>query len=301
MLYLVISVLCSLAVSVLLKLARTNHIDIRQAIGVNYLAAVGVTAYFFPPNVAAWSVYLPKAWLIGLLGILLPSVFVLMGRAVAQAGMVKSDAAQRLSLFLPIVAALTLFGEQLTEGRAVGLALAFTALVCLLWKSDDALVRGKGKKQKAAGTPWQQAGLLLGVWAGYGVIDILFKQLAKSGGSFGSQLLLVFALSGVLMFGYLFYQGGKWRVANVLAGVLLGLLNFANIFFYIKAHQAFSANPTVVFAGMNMGVITGGTLIGAWLFKEKISAVNWAGVAVALCALVCLFYWPLLKAWAGMA
>ena len=58
-----------------------------------------------------------------------------MGKSVDAAGIVKSDAAQRLSLFLPIVASFTLFHEQLTEGRLIGLVLAFTALFFLLWKA----------------------------------------------------------------------------------------------------------------------------------------------------------------------
>ncbi|MDO4998366.1 MAG: DMT family transporter [Neisseria sp.] len=281
--YLIISICCSVSVAILLKLARQNKVEIEQMVGVNYLIAIALTVYFLQPNISDWQAFVPTWWLFAALGILLPSVFVIMGRSVAAAGIVKSDAAQRLSLFLPIIASFVIFGEQLSQGRLIGLVLAFIALICLLFKTSDKASSGA-----------QTALLLLGVWAGYGVIDILFKQLAKSGTAFAGNLLIAFILAGVLMFGYLFYRQTKWTASGIAGGVLLGALNFGNILSYIKAHQAMADNPTLVFAGMNIGVITLGTLAGAVLFKEKISAINAAGVAIAIAAIACLFYWQTL-------
>lgn len=295
MLYLLVSIVCSVSVSVLLKLARGRGIDLEQAVAVNYLAAIALCLYFLKPDLGGWQQLLPTWWLFAALGVLLPSVFVIMGRAVETAGIVKSDAAQRLSLFLPVVAAFTLFGEPLAHNRLIGLALAFCALFCLLWKQDG----GKGKAK--SGSAGQTALLLLGVWGGYGVIDILFKQLAKSGQAFSANLLVAFMLAALLMFGYLFAKGVRWRWAGISGGVLLGALNFANILSYIRAHQAMAENPTLVFAGMNMGVIVLGTLVGALVFKEKVSAVNAAGIALALCAIGCLFYWNTLAGLLGLA
>ena len=36
---------------------------------------------------------------------------------------------------------------------------------------------------------------------------------------------------------------------------------------------------------MNMGVIVGGTLLGAWAFREPLGRLNWLGVALALGAI----------------
>ena len=84
---------------------------------MNYIVAVTLTMLVLKPDLSNPQVFLPTWWLFAALGILLPSVFVIMGKSVDAAGIVKSDAAQRLSLFLPIVASFTLFHEQLTEGR----------------------------------------------------------------------------------------------------------------------------------------------------------------------------------------
>ncbi len=163
MLYLIISIVCSVAVSVLLKVARGRGIVIEQAIAVNYVVAALCCGYFLRPDLGQWQNLLSGWPLFLALGMLLPSVFVIMARSVAVAGIVKSDAAQRLSLFLPIAAAFLLFGETLSVNKAVGIALAFMALLALLYKDGG----GKGGNNSAGA-----AALLLGVWAGYGVIDI---------------------------------------------------------------------------------------------------------------------------------
>ncbi|CWO09184.1 DMT family transporter [Neisseria meningitidis] len=272
-------------------MARKKKIDIAQAVAVNYVVAVILTLLVLKPDIGNIGAFLPTWPLFAALGVLLPSVFVIMGKSVEAAGIVKSDAAQRLSLFLPIVAALTLFGEKLSEGKLIGLCLAFAALFCLLWKHSG------GKK---SGSAWRQAALLLGVWAGYGIIDILFKQLAKSGTAFAGNLLVAFVLAGVLMFACLFAKSVRWRVESVVGGIFLGGLNFMNIVTYITAHQMMKDNPTLVFAGMNIGVIVLGTLSGALFFKEKINTINTAGIVLALCSIACLFYWGEVKVLFGI-
>ena len=50
MIYLLASILCSVSVSVLLKLARKNKIDVAQAVAVNYIVAVALTAWVLKPR-----------------------------------------------------------------------------------------------------------------------------------------------------------------------------------------------------------------------------------------------------------
>jgi drug/metabolite transporter (DMT)-like permease len=78
----------------------------------------------------------------------------------------------------------------------------------------------------------------------------------------------------------------KINSKNILFGGLIGIFNFGNILFYLKAHQAFAKNPSTVFAGMNMGVIIIGSLVGLFIFKEKLTKMNFAGLFLALVAVV---------------
>ena len=282
---LAIAVLFSVIVSVFLKVARKQNINIAQAIAFNYIMAIGLSYYFLQPNFAGQSLGdvvtgSEYSYIFLALGLLLPTVFIVMSRAVESAGIVRSDAAQRLSLFLPILASFTIFNEVLTQNRAISLILAFTALLCLLWKNE----RQEGETHNRG---WLN---LLLVWLGYGVIDILFKQMAKTGSAFPLTLFVAFCLAACVMFIYLLFKKTRWHGKSMLGGLLLGTLNFMNILFYIKAHQSYSENPTLVFAGMNIGVICLGTLTGAWLFKEKINKANAIGVVLGIVSIFCLFY-----------
>lgn len=276
---LIISVACSVAVSVLLKIARQRNIQIDQAIAVNYVVAASLCLLIFRPQPASLLNHSTPWWVLIALGVLLPTVFLAMAGAVRQAGIVLSDAAQRLSLFIPLIAAFVLFGEALSSSKAIGIVIALVALICLL---------ARPKLAGAGGQASRSAALLLAVWLGYGTIDILFKQLAKSGAAFSNSLFVAFILAGVLIFLYLLARRSVWTRRNIVAGLVLGVLNFGNIYFYIRAHQVFPQNPTLVFSAMNIGVISLGTLVGAGLFKEKLLWVNALGIALAITAIVVL-------------
>lgn len=281
MLILLTSIACSVAVSVLLKIARQHQIDVAQAIAVNYVVAASLCFFVLRP--APESLLAPATpwWILVALGFLLPSVFLIMAAAVRHAGIVLSDAAQRLSLFLPLIAAFLLFQEALTQSKALGIGVALIALMCLLMRPRQPASPEQPRSRTAII-------VLLGVWLGYGVIDILFKQLAKSGAAFPSSLFSAFVLAGILIFAWLTIRRTQWMRRNMLAGLALGLLNFGNIYFYIRAHQVFPENPTLVFSAMNIGVISVGTLVGAGIFHEKLSWINALGIVLAIFAIVLL-------------
>ncbi len=276
---LIASIACSVSVSILLKVARQKQVDVGQAIAVNYLVAVLLAIVLLQPHPASLLNPATPWWILIALGVLLPTIFLAMAAAVRHAGIVLSDAAQRLSLFIPLLASFLLFGEQLGGQKLLGIGLALLALLCLLIRPRQA----DGQSQNM-----RSVLMLLAVWIGYGTIDILFKQLSKAGAAFSSSLVVSFSLAGVLILVWLLARRTVWNRNSLLAGLLLGLLNFGNIYFYIRAHQTFPENPTLVFSAMNIGVISLGALVGAGFFKEKLSLVNMAGVALAIVAIIAL-------------
>ena len=107
---------------------------------------------------------------------------------------------------------------------------------------------------------------------------------------FLQHCLFLFSLAACIFFIYLFLKRTQWTTSSVIGGIVLGVLNFFNILFYIKAHQSFAGNPTLVFAGMNIGVICLGTITGALVFKEKISKLNWIGIILVYRLFSALYY-----------
>lgn len=276
MLFLILSIICSVLVGVLLKIARRFEGNSIQIVTFNYAFALMLCYFVFSPNFdlltvdAPWTIYIP-------LGILLPTIFLVLAAAIKQAGIVKTDAAQRLSLFIPILAAWLLFKEDFSAFKIAALCIGFPALICILSKPESV-------KQ----ANWQYPALVL---IGYGVIDILFKQIAiQTNLPYTTSLFVVFALAFGIMIGVclydLFNKKSLFHFKNVILGGLIGLLNFGNILFYLKAHQIFADNPSTVFAGMNLGVIVLGSLVGIIFFKEKLSKINYLGLILALVAIV---------------
>ncbi len=282
MAFLFLSVLFSVAVSVLLKLAPRHRVDTAQMVTWNYLIAAILCAWVLAPPLEA--LRRPEApWpALLLLGTVLPGGFLVLAASVRQAGIARSDIAQRLSLLVSLAAAFLWFGEAATPWKLGGLVLGLAAIVCLLWRAPR-----EGDTRAGWALP-------LAVLAVFASVDILLKIVARAGTPFAASLLAAFALAFVLM---LAMQGVRiargrtrlsWRAAG--AGALLGLLNFGNIVFYVRAHQTLADSPAVVFAGMNIGVVLLGTLVGALAFGEPLRRINRIAVPMAVVA-IALIAW----------
>ena len=277
MIYVVLSVICSVLVSVLLKLARRFSVDIGQAIAWNYAVASVLTSLVLRPSLTMLRG--PRApWLaLAGLGVLLPTIFLALGASVRHAGIVRSDAAQRLSLLISLLAAFVMFGEKLDRLKGAGIGLGLLALLCMVWRSER-VVASDGAAM------WAYPLIVLG---GFAAIDILFKRVAQAGLPLGASLQAMFALSLVVALVLLLWRRGRtiftWRSA--LAGVALGLANFGNILFYLRAHRALPQHPALIFASTNIGVVALGALIGVLVFRERLSRLNFGGVLMALAAI----------------
>lgn len=278
MLYLLISIICSVSVGLLLKIAKRYSIDIVQVITVNYAFAIALCYFSFSPNISVidknspWETYIPLA-------ILLPSVFLILASSIKNMGIVKTDIAQRLSLFIPILASYFIFQEQFSQLKFIGLAVAFPAMFLIL---------SRNKSIDSNQNKWIYPTLVL---LGFGIIDVFFKQIAlQKSFPYTTSLFIVFCIAFVvalLFTGYsVFIQKKKLQFINLIFGSILGILNFGNILCYLKAHKAFADNPSTVFASMNMGVIILGSLAGILLFKEKVTLKNYIGIALALIAVI---------------
>ncbi len=280
MVYILLSICCSVVVSILLKLARRYQIDVYQAITWNYSMAILLTWIFLKPNLH--NLQSAPVYTYSILGILLPALFVVIAAAIRYTGIVRTEIAQRLSLLISIIAAFLMFGEIVTPLKIVGILLGFIAInFVVVRKSRD-------QKEKIPVNAWV---FLLVVFVGMGFIDILFKQMALSKAvSYPSSLFMVYVIAFVLSLLGLFYliliKKTKFSWPHIFFGWILGVANFGNILFYLKAHQALAKSPSTVFAGMNIGVIALGSIIGLFIFKEKLSLLNKAGIVLAIIAII---------------
>ena len=283
MFFIIISICCNITVAVLFKLARRYRINSEQAIVWNYLMAIGLSWIFFKPQVNDVAQAVNPLYL--LLGCLLPVMFVVISRSIRHTGIVRTDVAQRLSLFIPVIAAFLIFEEVFTANRVGGLALGFLAITCSIpWQ-----------KQERVSTSLASWFYPLVVFFGMGLIDTLFKQVAaNSNVAYTTSLFVVFIyaflLSALALSYFFFTKHLRFEWINVVCGLILGAFNFGNILFYMKAHQALAETPSVVFSSMNIGVIILGSLVGLIIFREKLSLLNYVGIGLAIISILVISF-----------
>ncbi len=108
-------------------------------------------------------------------------------------GIVKTDAAQRLSLFIPILAAWLLFNEEFNSTKLVAFLIALPALLLILNKKTD-----------NQNNNWIYPAVVL---VGFGAIDILFKQIALATSlPFTTSLFIVFGVSLIVIIAVVVYE-----------------------------------------------------------------------------------------------
>ncbi|MGJ1203206.1 EamA family transporter [Sphingobacterium lactis] len=283
MVFILLSVLCSVIVSILIKWARQRGVNYLQLLVWNYPIALLLTYVVLKPELVPWTSNLP--WHLYLpLGFLLPFIFICIALSIRYGGIVKTEVAQRLSLFIPLIAAYLWMNEQFLPQKFVGIAVGLVAIVFSIgWQKG-----GSGHERSYWVFP-------LLVFVGMGIIDIIFKQIAQHDGiTYMSSLWIVFVLAlffALLFLLYLlFIRKERFDGKAVGYGAILGLFNFGNIVFYMKAHRALPDSPSLVFTGMNIGVIAVGALAGVLLFREKLSIYNKIGVFLAIVSVLLIAF-----------
>lgn len=272
---------CSVVVSILLKWGKNKGFDPIQMISWNYASASLLCYFWFKPDLSHVSISNTPWWLIIALGVLLPSVFLFLAKSLQYAGIVKTEIAQRLSVILSLLAAYFIFQEQFNQLKILGVVLGLAAVMCILF--TNASGGGEGQKQAV----WY----LALVWFGYALIDVLLKYTTGLGVQFSVALNLMFICAFLLSVGYVAVTTKNIGLTkNVVAGLCLGVLNFANIALYVKAHLLLKDSPAVVFACMNIMVVLLGVFSGLLFFKEKLKLATAIGLVLGITSVACLAY-----------
>ncbi len=288
MIFLIIAALFSVAVSLLLKWSKPKGFAPAALITWNYAAALLFSWFALTPDVHGLLDDVHVPWLAFVaLGVLLPTVFLALASSLQRAGLIKTEVAQRMSVLLSLLAAFFLFSEQFNWLKGGAIAIGILAVLGLVINSSSASAKTLAPLGKASG-------LLLLVWVGYAGVDILLKYISTLGFSSATALFCSFAIALLLLLvKQLFSVRAIQRVLDVkhmLLGLLLGVLNFCNIWFYICAHQQLADNPAIVFASMNILVVLLGVLAGLAIFKEKLKPAAWFFVLLSIVAIVILYY-----------
>lgn len=274
---LIISLISSLSVGFFIKYLKINSIkNLFILVLVNYFTAILLSYNLFNISVDQINLDLNQSIIVVVLGFLMPSIFFFLNKSLKTSGLAKTDIFQRMSLIIPVTLSFKLFNEELTSSKIIVILISFVSIILLLYKKST----NNGKFNVF---------YLLAVFFGYGIVDTLFKIIATNPTiNYTTILFFVFICCAFVSFFYVVISKGKINSKFYFYGLILGLLNFLNIYFYMKAHKKFIDSPTLVFITMNLGVIIGGSLIGKLYFRENLSKTTIYGIFLAISSIILL-------------
>jgi drug/metabolite transporter (DMT)-like permease len=284
MIYLLLSILSSSVIFITFKVSERFKTNLIKLITVNYLVAalLGFCFSHYPisiPNVIT-SRWLPFALLIGFSFILM---FFLIGYSTRLTGIAVTSIAGKMSMVIPILFSILYFSEKTTILKVSGLVLATVAVFLSSYRPVN-----KAKSVMVLILP-------IAIFLGSGITDSIVKYAQTCFVSNSMSLLfsaIVFLTA--LFLGLLFIlinpkSGSKgFTIAELIGGTILGIANFGSLYFFIMALNNSRIDSSVIFGLNNLCIVLFSILIGSIIFKEELSKVNFAGVLLAVLAILTL-------------
>ena len=285
MLYLLLAIVCGATYSVFFKLFACRGVDSLQAIAFNYLTAFALGTAFacvsgdfvVPTGVASWGTAV-------LLGSTFVGAFVLMARSTALTGVTLTTVASRVSLVIPVVCSFLLFPEG-DAPRWWAVVVILVAMIMMFVPSGE-----KRRQQRL-----QRASLLLyplGVWVLFGVNNFGLKWaqsvlIAPQESAAFSAIIFLFAVmfAVVALMVRRDKRGFEWGA--LVGGVTLGVANFFVTWGMLRGLAEVPAS--IFFPTYHTTIVALVAVVGTVAFKERLSKVQWLGVAVAVLGIVMFF------------
>lgn len=283
MIILISAILLSTAILVAFKLFEKYDISLTQAIVTNYLVASFLG--FLMSDVVSVNIFISKPWFFYsiLTGISLIVVFNIFGVSSQKAGIAITAVASKMSIVIPIFIGIIFYSDSIGFFKAGGIAAALLSFYLILQKNKSE----KNVKKWILILP-----LLL--FLGNGINDSLLKHSERNyiHGDTISFLALSFFFSLIVGLFILAFQlaSGKTslRFKNILAGIILGLLNWGSTYYFLLGLGIFK--NSFIFPVFNVSVVGISALTGYFAFREKLSVRSWIGVALAALSIILITF-----------
>jgi drug/metabolite transporter (DMT)-like permease len=289
LLLLIASILLTAWLFIALKITAGFGINNLQAIVYNYTVCVitgSVVNGSFPVNSSLiQQPWLPWALVMGCCFI---SLFNLGAFIVQKIGAAVATVSYKLSLVIPFVFSLYLYHEKYTALKICGVALALVAV----WFTTRPQKGSSGKRVN-----WLFWLMPLLLFVGSGLLDTMIKYVEHAYISPANQnayLITSFCVAatvGFLILLFLFVtKRQKFSGRAVVAGICIGVPNYFSIWCLMGALKGYTGNSSAIIPINNMGIVLLTALVAWLVFKEKLSAINWAGIVLSLGAIALIAF-----------
>jgi drug/metabolite transporter (DMT)-like permease len=286
MLFLILSIFLNAYLGIAFVIFKRFHIDLFQAIVFNYLTCV-ITGSLVLGQFPIHATTLTEPWFKWaiLMGALFISVFNLIAFSSIKAGVTITQTANKLSLVIPFIFSWIYFQETVGLLKIGGILMAMLAVVLVSFR-----------KHNNDSSNWQikDLGLPFILFISSGIIDTLtafvqqsYLQTDDQSNAYLISGFLVAAVLGSLVLLVQYLQGNRqFHVKHLLAGVVLGIPNYFSIYCLVKALQWPGMSSSAVIPINNIGVLFVVSLVGIFIFKEKLIPMNYWGLLISLMAIL---------------
>ncbi|WP_431157481.1 EamA/RhaT family transporter [Winogradskyella poriferorum] len=278
MIYLLLSILSSTGIFVLFKLFNKYKINTLQAIVVNYFTACSIGLTFYDGNINVGEI-VNSTWFYGAIGLgfLFISIFNVMALTAQKNGLSVASVASKMSVIIPIVFGIVVFNESVGWLKIAGIVLALIAVYLTSVKEKDNVVLT------------QSIYLPIILFFGSGTIDTFVNYFAPDDKIplFSAVIFGIAFTIGIFVLSYNSLRMKRhFKIKSIPFGVALGLINYASIYYLLKALRVEGYDTSSIFTVNNVAIVAFSTLVGLFLFKEKISFKNWLGILIAIISIV---------------
>lgn len=284
MLYLILCVFSSAAISILFKLSEKYGVKVFHLVVLNYFVAAGagfaIADINFELSALPSQPWFPMAVIIGSLFI---AMFLFIGIATREVGVSVTTVAAKMSVVVPMLFSILYYAEQVDTIKIAGMILAIIAVVLTVYK--------KSKVEFDAKRVYYPIILFIGA----GIIDSLIKFAQEefldenSSSVFSGVLFTIATIVGVLAS---IVRKEKistfFATKTLLFGLGLGAVNFGSLYFIIMALDSKIFESSIVFGLNNVGVVLVSVIVALLFFSEKLSWINWLGILTSLIAIAAL-------------
>lgn len=280
MLYLILTILTSAGILMLFRVFVKYDIHILQSIVVNYITAavLGFAIQWNSFTVAEVvnQNWLPYAMVIGCIFILTFQIFAYSSQT---AGVAITAISSKISVVIPVfIGAFLYANESLSLMKVLGLVFAIISFLLVFSNNANMKINPRF------------IFLPIILFLANGLNDSMMTFAQRKFAGFNTMLFVscIFFFSlviGVIWLGvnYLVLKQ-KLHYKNILAGILLGILNFLSTYYFFKGVETIES--AIFFPVLNTGIVSLSALIGYFVFKERLNKINWLGIVIALGTIV---------------
>lgn len=287
MIYLLGSIILTSYLLLSFKVCGKLYIPVFPAIVFNYITCV-ITGSFVNGAFPIQMDSLATPWFrwAMIMGLLFITSFNLIGITAQKLGVAVASVANKLSLIIPVILTIVLYNEQVVGWEIVGISMALIAVIFTCYPQKNEL-------GNSIPVPFLQKIILpIFVFIGSGFLDALINHVQQTyvtketNNAFLISGFFSAASIGTLVLIYQYWKKQLvFKINQVIAGICIGIPNYFSIWCLVHFLQDSPWETSASLPVNNMGIVLFSTLVAAIVFKEKLSVINWTGIALSAIAI----------------